>query len=251
MVVRRVRRTRPGARPRPATSCGARPRPRRARPLGGGPAAASARTARAAELGEEVRDRFGSNDATAARNFICSKIMCGESLRDMFANSSISTDSTRRCNDSSANGSASVMNPGLLPVADRRAAARAPSRASVPSSPSRCPRRTASPRRDDVRSRFEEGNDIVEIEDAACTARNRPRDCGSEAIGRGDDADGFLATQHTRVHAVLRRVVDHDADEPRAGSRITSRNRAAADVARRPLDDACARSTLPAPVPAR
>ncbi len=58
-----------------------------------------------------------SNDATGFPNFICSKSMCGESRRDRFAYSLISIDSTLRCIDNSANGRASVMNPGLLPVA--------------------------------------------------------------------------------------------------------------------------------------
>jgi hypothetical protein len=49
-------------------------------------------------------------------NPISSKIMCGELRCDMLANSSISIASTWRCSDSSANGSSSVMKPGLLPV---------------------------------------------------------------------------------------------------------------------------------------
>jgi hypothetical protein len=48
---------------------------------------------------------------------ICSKIMCGESRRDMLAYSSMKNESTRRWSTSNAYGSTSLMKPGLLPVA--------------------------------------------------------------------------------------------------------------------------------------
>ena len=62
-------------------------------------------------------ERRGSKDSIGRPKPISSNNRCGESRRDMLANSSISIRSTRRCIDNNAYGSASVMKPGLLPVA--------------------------------------------------------------------------------------------------------------------------------------
>ena len=83
----------------------------------GWPAASASRASGGWNSPRRYDDRLVSKSAGAVPNPIWRNSMCGESRWDKFANSSISIDSTRRCIDRSASGSASVMKPGLLPVA--------------------------------------------------------------------------------------------------------------------------------------
>ncbi len=75
---------------------------------------------------------------------------------------------------------------------------------------------------------------------SAPSARNR------RTVGRREHADGPLAAEHARVDAFLLRVVDHDADEVEPGMADHFAERAAADVAGRPLDDAVTLRAQPA-----
>jgi hypothetical protein len=62
-------------------------------------------------------NRASANSSTGVPNPIRLNSMSGESRRDRSANSLIVSTSSRRCSEVTANGSASEMNPGLLPVA--------------------------------------------------------------------------------------------------------------------------------------
>ena len=109
---------------------------------------------------------------------ICWNSKCGESRRERLAYSSMVTESTRRCSDSSAYGSASLMKPGLLPVAKIDE----PPRRQASTNPLAVVGRELAPAAedlaaggDDVGARLEQRHDVIDRRRrAACRARSRP-----------------------------------------------------------------------------
>ena len=83
----------------------------------GRPAASASNASGGRNSASRYEARLVSKPSIGRPKPICANSMCGESRFDKFAYSSISIASTRRCIERSASGSASVMNPGLLPVA--------------------------------------------------------------------------------------------------------------------------------------
>lgn len=119
-----------------------------------GRAAASASAASGgANSVRRYEDRLASNEATGWPNPISSNSRCGESRRDRFANSSISTESHATLHGKQREWKCVGGEPGLLPVAyiDDPPRADAESTCARRSSPSWCPPpKRLAPSRDDV-----------------------------------------------------------------------------------------------------
>jgi hypothetical protein len=141
--------------------------------------------------------------------------MCGESRWDKFANSSISIDSTRRCIDNSASGSASVMKPAAAGRVDRRPASFAGFHDSSPVGSEPVPAgEELAACRDDVGAAFEQRDHVVDVEKARHVQHAVGRELGDRGPvgGRGNSGRRFAA-QDARVEAVLLGVVDQHADQ--------------------------------------
>ena len=136
------------------------------------------------------------------------------------------------------------MKPGLLPVSNTDVPPRAHASSTRPrrSSPSGRPSsKNCAAGRDDVRSRLEERDHVVEVDRARHVEHAvRAERVDRRAIRGRLHADRLLAAQRSRVDAFLRRVVDEQADEIERRVPDHLAQRAGADVAGRPLDDAVA-----------